>query len=397
MLSAKQMKSLPYFFKEIPDPRRAQGRRHQLFCVLAIAAAAILCGMEGYKAISDWANNLGKKARRRFGCRREDGRYVVPSESVIRDCLVRVGPESLDNALKGWKKDHGRQDNSIAIDGKTMKNAIDEQGHQTHIMSAIGHESKECFTQINVGTLPPKGDEEAKRTNEIGMAIPLLEAIPDIAGKTITADALLTQRKIAEYILERGGDYCFTVKENWPVLLADIKLFFQDRQEPDYTVTDPPDHGRIETRKIWTTTELNGFLDFPHVGQVFAIERQTIVKKTGKCSFEVAYGITSKPPEQADAEEILYTNRLHWGIESIHYIIDWNFDEDRSRIRTGCGPENITRLRRFAIGLIKSKMISKGLKCRTSVAQMMRQLSFNVRQVLDFIKMTENSGAYTTA
>jgi len=76
MLSAK-MKSLPYFFKEIPDPRRAQGRRHQLFCVPAIAAAATLCGIKGYKAISDWANSSGKNARRRFGCRREDGRHGI--------------------------------------------------------------------------------------------------------------------------------------------------------------------------------------------------------------------------------------------------------------------------------------------------------------------------------
>jgi predicted transposase YbfD/YdcC len=294
--------------------------------------------------------------------------------------------------MQEWSIAHGKQDESIAIDGKTMKNAIDEQGHQTHIMSAIGHETKECYTQIKVGTLPPKGDDEAKRTNEIGMFMPLVEAIPDISGKTITADALLTQRKIAEYIVGRGGDYCFTVKDNQPKLREDIKLFFQYRQEPDYSLTDPPDHGRIETRKIWTTTELNSYLEFPHVGQAFVIVRESIYKKTGKPSLDVAYGITSKSPEQAGAEKILYINRRHWSIEnSCHYILDWNYDEDRSRIRTGCGPENITRLRRFAIGLIKSKIIAKGPKCRASVAQIMRQLSFKVRQVLDYLCMTKNT------
>jgi hypothetical protein len=147
MLSAKQMQSLPDFFKKIPDPRRSQGRRHQLKTVLAIAAGAILCGMRGYRAISDWAENLGQKARERFDCRCQDQRYVVPSMSVIRDVLIRVDPVHLDRALQRWNQVYGQQDESLAIDGKTMCNAIDDQGYQTHIMSAIGHQSKACYTQ----------------------------------------------------------------------------------------------------------------------------------------------------------------------------------------------------------------------------------------------------------
>lgn len=147
MLQAKHMRSLPHFFADIPDPRRAQGRRHRLSTVLAIAAGAVLCGMRGYKAISDWANSLGAKARERFRCRREKGRFVVPSEYVIRDVLIRVDPVHLDRALQNWNETYGGQDDSLAIDGKTMCNAIDEQGHQTHIMSAIGHQTKNCYTQ----------------------------------------------------------------------------------------------------------------------------------------------------------------------------------------------------------------------------------------------------------
>lgn len=147
MLKAEQMRSLPQFFADIPDPRRTHGRRHRLSTVLAIAAGAVLCGMRGYKAICDWANSLGQKARERFGCRRENGRYVVPSEYVIRDILIRVDPLHLDRALQLWNGAYGKQDQSLAIDGKTMCNAIDDQGKQTHIMSAIGHESKICYTQ----------------------------------------------------------------------------------------------------------------------------------------------------------------------------------------------------------------------------------------------------------
>jgi hypothetical protein len=147
MLNAKQMRMLPQCFTIIPDPRRAQGRRHRLPVVLAIAAGATLCGMRGYKAISDWADALGQKARERFGCRRENKLYVVPGESVIRDCLVRIEPDALDRALNAWNRAWGAQDDAWAMDGKTMKNAIDEDGNQTHIMSVVGHKSKICYAQ----------------------------------------------------------------------------------------------------------------------------------------------------------------------------------------------------------------------------------------------------------
>jgi predicted transposase YbfD/YdcC len=233
--------------------------------------------------------------------------------------------------------------------------------------------------------LPIEGDEELKRTNEIGMAIPLLDAI-DIQDKDITADALLTQRKLADYLrLERKAHYHFTVKGNQLGLFQDIQLYFQDRQEPDFIAYDPPDHGRIETRKIWTTTALNPYLDFPHVGQAFVIERESIEKKSGEYSHDIAYGITSRKPPEANAQHLLIINRGHWTIEnSCHYILDWNFDEDRSRIRTGYGPENISRLRRFAIGVIKSKGVR-------SVAQKMRELTRNVRLVFDYLRMTKNA------
>jgi predicted transposase YbfD/YdcC len=240
-----------------------------------------------------------------------------------------------------------------------------------------------------VGTLPVKGRDEVKQTNEIKTAIPLLDAI-EIQGKIITADALLTQTAIADYLVdERDAAYHFTVKGNQPTILDDIKVYFADKGEPDYIEINPPDHGRIETRKIWITTELNEYLEFPHVGQAFAIERHSINKKSGVESVETAYGITSRTVDEDDAKKVLKTNRDHWCIEnSCHYVIDWNYDEDRSRIRTGYAPENITRLRRFATGVIAR---AKG-SC--SCAQKMRQLSFNPRIVLDYLKMTGNSCAF---
>jgi hypothetical protein len=109
-------------------------------------------------------------------------------------------------------------------------------------------------------------------------------------------------------------------------------------------------------------------------------------KKSGKTTREIVYGITSRKPEEATPARVLKVNRGHWTIESCHYMIDWNYDEDRSRIRTGYGPENITRLRRFAIGVIKSKGVR-------SVAQKMRELMLNTRLIFDYLRMTGNSCA----
>ena len=239
-----------------------------------------------------------------------------------------------------------------------------------------------------VGTLPIEGTEEAKQTNEIGMFIPLLNQI-DIANKDITADALLTQRSLASYLVERDAHYHLTAKGNQPTLRDDIAAAFEKRGTPHYVEVTPPDHGRIETRRIWTSDKLNDYLHFPHVGQVFLIEREVIHKKSGKTTLEIAHGLTSRTPEQTDAKRLLAINRGHWAIEnSCHYVIDWNYNEDRDRIRTGYGPENITRLRRFAITVIAR--VSDKTK---SVAEQMRRLQRNIRLVFDYLRMTKNSAA----
>lgn len=223
------------------------------------------------------------------------------------------------------------------------------------------------------------------------MAIPLLAGC-ELAGRDITADALLTQRALAEHIVRQGAHYHFTVKGNQPALQAAIALYFKERGAPDYTQTPTLAHGRIETRRIWCTDALNDYLDFPHVGQCFLIERESVEKTTGKHSSEVVLGITSRPSHNACPERLLKLNRGHWTIEAKHHKLDWNYDEDRSRIRTGRGPENITRLRRFALGVLKSFQ-----KPGQSIAAMMRRLGRRSRTVMDYLRLTSNSRAAVMA
>jgi len=146
-LRAAHQDSLYDYFREIDDPRRAQGRKHPLPTVLALVAAAILCGMRGYKDIHLWVDNLGQKSLARFRCRKRQGKYESPSRTVIRNVMIGVSPAQLNQSLAAWNEQYGSEDDSLAIDGKTMCNAIDGNGHQTHIMSAIGHDSGGCYAQ----------------------------------------------------------------------------------------------------------------------------------------------------------------------------------------------------------------------------------------------------------
>ena len=223
MISADTMRSLPDYFADIDDPRRRQGRRHPLPVVLALAAGATLCGARGYKAMAEWAEDLSPRARERFRCRRRGGRYEAPSEYVIRDVLVRVDPAQLDLALQRFHADRGIDDEAIAIDGKTMRNAIytdepetrtdaaepaagkiDEGERQVHILGAIGQRSGVTHTQKKSTACPVGADDETKRTNEIGAVIPMLEGLRlDFADRTFTADALLTQRQLADFLRAR--------------------------------------------------------------------------------------------------------------------------------------------------------------------------------------------------
>lgn len=163
-----------------------------------------------------------------------------------------------------------------------------------------------------VGTLPVVGSDLEKQTNEIKIAIPLLDPM-DIKGKTITADALLTQRDFAHYLVqERNSDDHFTVKGNQKERLEDIAYYFEKSPcSLAFKHIDGNDHGRIETRSIWVSSELNNYVNFPFVGQVFKIERYIFNKKSKKETNEVIYGMTSKAAKQARAKEVLHDNRHH--------------------------------------------------------------------------------------
>jgi predicted transposase YbfD/YdcC len=128
-------------------------------------------------------------------------------------------------------------------------------------------------------------------------------------------------------------------------------------------------HGRLEIRRIWTSTALNEYVDFPYVGQVFCVQREVLTCKTNKKRTETICGISSLSAEKASPERLLQLNRGHWSIENrLHWIRDVTFDEDRSQIRAGTGPQVMACLRNFAIGLLRLKKFSNIAKALRDMA-----------------------------
>jgi predicted transposase YbfD/YdcC len=216
-----------------------------------------------------------------------------------------------------------------------------------HLLSALSHRLGLTMWQQAV----------ADKTNEI----PVLEAVLRgllLEGRVLTVEALLTQRAIAQHIVEDGGDYVMIVKGNQPQLHQEIGLVFQDPTVLAETMTASETvdsgHGRIEHRRLTTSTALVGYSDWPGLAQAFQVERRVTLKKRGTQRHEVVYGVTSLGPERAGPERVLGLVRQHWQIENkVHWVRDVTFNEDRSQVRCGSIPQVMAAFRNTAIGLMR--------------------------------------------
>ena len=260
---------------------------------------------------------------------------------------------------------------AVALDGKTLRGSRKQGAPGVHLLSALSH---------HVGLTLAQQAVDAK-TNEITQVETVLRQLV-LKDRVITMDALLTQRHVAQTIVDEGGDYVMIVKENQPQLRADIELVFPlppagDRQERARTVDIG--HGRIEQRNITTSEALVGYSDGPGLVRVFELGRHVITQKTGEERVEVVYGVTSLRPERATPGRLLELVRGHWHIENkSHWVRDVTFDEDRSQVRCGNIPQVMAAFRNTTIGLLR-------LAGHTNIAAACRRLAAQPAQALALI------------
>ena len=210
----KQVAALIETLKSLPDPRHKKGKRHRMISIIAISICAVLCGARSYVAIAQWAQHRTQKQLKRLWCRYNDKtkQYEPPSEPTIRRLLQSIDAESVDLSIYAWLNSLFSGD-AVAIDGKVLKGARNEDGSQIHLLSAIIQQEGITVAQKQI----------ASKTNEIPTARPLLEPL-DLNGKVVTGDAMHTQTDLARFLVEeKHADYLFTAKDNQPTLKNDIK------------------------------------------------------------------------------------------------------------------------------------------------------------------------------
>ena len=213
-LSSARMEDLHQRLRALPDCRRPRGQRHRLATVLTIAIAAVLAGSRGYTAIAEWAARLTRKQLKRLRARYNPhtARCEPPSEPTIRRILQSADVASIDASLSQWLLGITDNDDAVAVDGKTLRGAVRDDGTQVHLLSA--------FLQGQGVTIAQR--EIPAKTNEIPEIKPLLEPLA-LSGRVVTADALHTQRETARFLVEdKQAHYLLTVKENQPTLYADL-------------------------------------------------------------------------------------------------------------------------------------------------------------------------------
>lgn len=247
----------------ITDPRKKRGIRHKIISILALSVCAVLCGARSYIAIGEWAQGLTKDVLKRFDC----DRGIAPSEPTFRRVLQKLDVDEFDKVIGDWivKQIPSLKGMAIAIDGKSIKGSIDGDDIMVHLLAGIVHKDGVVIMQKRV----------SHKTNEITKVTPLIKNVA-IKGAVLTMDALLAQKKIVKNIVEaKEADYVVGIKSNQPTLLKDIEDLELERSQPDATTIEKG-HGRIEERKIWVSTELKGYLEFPYAEQVFRIERNVV-------------------------------------------------------------------------------------------------------------------------
>jgi predicted transposase YbfD/YdcC len=353
-------------FAAIPDFRQPRGQRHPFTAIFALACCAMLCGYRSYSAMAEWGRNYGARLAQALGFTHD-----TPCAATLHTIFRRVNRDEVEAHLGAWADSVVESlpaapetpEVAMALDGKTLRGSKKQGAPGTHLLSALAHYVGVTLAQHAVDD----------KTNEITAVETLLGQLV-LEGRIVTMDALLTQRHVAQTIVDKGGDYVMIVKDNQPQLRADIELVFAllpagDRQETARTVDIG--HGRIEQRNITTSEALMGYSDWPGLAQVFELGRHVITQKTTEERMEVVYGVTSLSPERGTPERLLDLVRGHWQIENkSHWVRDVTFDEDRSQVRCGNLPQVMAALRNTTIGLLRWAGYSNiAAACRRFAAQ----------------------------
>jgi predicted transposase YbfD/YdcC len=348
-------------FGEVGDPREPAKVKYPLPEVLFLVTCATVCGCDDYDEIVEWGNHHLDFLRRY-----SEYFFGIPKEDWLRALLNRIDPVLFEDCFLAWATAL-RPDAAdlIALDGKTLRRSGDAATgtRPLHLVSAWASNARLVLCQEAV---------DAKE-NECAAILAILARL-DLKGALVTIDAIATNPTVAGTITEAGGHYVLALKKNQPSLHGEVARYFADPEAktlPTLTVTDK-NHGRIETRTYRVSHEvdwLSGERRHPgeprFKGLRSLVMTTTRTERRGKVSEETRYFISSARLTPARAAEAI---RGHWGIESLHWVLDVVFKEDLSRLRRGHGARNMALVRRFAFNLVRLGRGKRSIKTTRKAA-----------------------------
>lgn len=341
-------------FSEVQDPRILKASiRHNLFNILFITLCAVLCGANNLKEVAAYA-----KGRKKWLSTVLDLPHGVPSYLTFWWVFVMLDPTEFDRGFQKWIAYliESIDDEVYAIDGKALRGTAvkGEANSFVHMVSVWA-----CSQQLTLGQVKVAG-----KSNEI-TAIPNLLNIIDIAGSTITIDAMGAQTKIATQIVDKGGDYVIALKGNQSNFHDEVSNFFEQAERVKFEGIDhqayhmtEEGHGRSEKRTIYVTEDIEWLPQrdaWSGMKSIILLISECTVG--GKTSIERRTYFSSR---SADARKIAYAIRSHWGIESTHWILDVAFDEDSLKARAGNVAENLSLIRKMAMAVLKQDTTTDG-------------------------------------
>lgn len=330
-------------FSDLTEPRDSN-KRHKLIDIITIALCAVICGADTWEDIEEFGTTKKEWFERFLGLP-----HGIPGHDTFARVFASIDSEEFQQAFLTWV---GAIRSIVAIDGKTLRRSHGKDTSPLHLVSAWACENKMVLGQVRT----------REKSNEI-TAIPELQHRKELEGCIVTIDAMGCQKEIVKTIVEKGADYVLGLKGNQGTLHEDVKLYFDGCLASGfdgvgYHETVDGDHGRIETRRYWTTSDIDWLTDktvWKNLSTIAMVERERYVD--GVTSVETSYYITSL---ESNAEQIARAVRGHWGIEnSLHWVLDIAFREDESRIRKDHAPANFAVMRHMALNLLRKETSSK--------------------------------------
>lgn len=329
------------YFAALPDPRReTRNKLHKLEDIVMLTLCAILGGYEDWVSIEDFGHENEEWLRQFL-----ELRNGIPSHDTLSDVMGRIDRDAFGQAFAQWVQAGlpSLAEKHVALDGKRLRGSS-HGGEVVHLMSAFASEAR---LVLAVQPMADKG-------NEISAIGPLLAQL-ELRGATVTIDAIGCQRSVAETIVKQKADYVLALKDNQHTLCEDVRFFLDDRDAQGIVqrsqTTIEKDHGRIETRRVVLSTDidwLQAHHAWPGLKAVAMVESERELR--GKRSTERRYFLCSF----CDVERVAQVIRAHWSIENQqHWILDVQFKEDANQTRHKRAASNLALIRRTALNLLR--------------------------------------------